>query len=246
MVYDVAMSAGVPRRLDPAARARREAFRVSLTDQVHEVLRDRIVRRELAPGAKLDVGELAHELGTSRMPVVDALNRLEMEGLIDRRDRVGSFVTPLSPGDFEELFEARRMVEQWAIVPIAARMSDVDRDALREILRESQALLRDADDRTFDYRRTLELDQAFHLKLMEIAGNRRILAWYRSLNAHIQVGRVYSLRALNRCRGAYKEHEALLAALEARDVRAAHAALDAHLDVSKAGLLEILRARGDL
>lgn len=218
----------------------------TLTDQVHEILTQQIVQRHLTPGSRLDVGDLARRLGVSRMPIVDALNRLEMEGLIDRRDRVGSFVTPLSPAAFNDLFEARLMVEQWSVPHVIERLTTKDRKLLHGMLRESGRLLRNVDDRSFDYRRTLEIDQAFHLTLMSIAGNQRILAWYRSLNAHIQIGRVYSMRALERCQGAQREHEALLAALEAGDARRARQAIKHHLDVSRKGVLAILQERGDL
>jgi len=220
--------------------------RVTLTDQVHEILKRQIVQRHLVPGSKLDVGDLANRLGTSRMPVVDALNRLEMEGLVERRDRVGTFVTPFSPVDFDDLYAARLMVEQWAMEPIIASITPADIDKLRGILNASKALLKDVNDQTFDYRRFLELDQDFHVNLMSLCSNRRILDWYRSLNAHIQVGRVYSLRALKRCKGAQKEHEAILAALEARDAQGARDAVKDHLTLSQNGILGIINARGDL
>jgi GntR family transcriptional regulator, rspAB operon transcriptional repressor len=220
--------------------------RVTLTDQVHEILKRQIVQRHLVPGAKLDVGDLATRLGTSRMPIVDALNRLEMEGLVERRDRVGTFVTPLSPIDFDDLYAARLMVEQWAMDPIAASIKDSDIEQLKVLLLESKSLLKDVNDETFDYRRFLELDQDFHVNLMGLCNNRRILDWYRSLNAHIQVGRVYSLRALKRCKGAQAEHEKILAALEARDAGRAREAVKEHLSVSQNGILGILSDLGDL
>ncbi|MDZ4694997.1 MAG: GntR family transcriptional regulator [Deltaproteobacteria bacterium] len=220
--------------------------RVTLTDQVHEILKRQIVQRHLVPGAKLDVGDLATRLGTSRMPIVDALNRLEMEGLVERRDRVGTFVTPFSPVDFDDLYAARLMVEQWAMEPIVASIKDTDIEQLKMLLRDSKSLLKDVSDETFDYRRFLELDQDFHVNLMGLCKNLRILDWYRSLNAHIQVGRVYSLRALKRCKGAQAEHEKILAALEARDAERARDAVKEHLSVSQNGILGILNARGDL
>ena len=65
----------------------------SLTDQVYDALKRDIIQRTLAANAKLDVNGLALQLGVSRMPVVDALNRLENEGLVEKRNRVGTFVT---------------------------------------------------------------------------------------------------------------------------------------------------------
>ena len=77
----------------------------SLTDQVYDALKRDIIQRTLVANAKLDVNGLALQLGVSRMPVVDALSRLENEGLVEKRNRVGTFVTPVSQRMFIEWFE---------------------------------------------------------------------------------------------------------------------------------------------
>lgn len=217
-----------------------------LTDQVHELLTSLIVERKLAPGKKVNIGDFARRLGTSRMPVVDALNRLEMEGLVERRDRVGSFVTPLSLADFKQLFEARSMIEQWAVPKIIERMTPRDAATLRDLLRQARALLVGVDDTTFDSRRMLDLDRDFHLTLLRLAGNDRILAWYRSLNIHLQIGRIYSMRALERCQSAQREHEEILDAMESGDITRARQAVSDHLSVSYKSLVALLQAHGDI
>lgn len=217
-----------------------------LTDQVHELLTRLIVQRELPPGSKVNIGEFARRLGTSRMPVVDALNRLEMEGLIERRDRVGSFVTPLTLSDFTQIFEARSMVEEWAAPKIVDHLTTDDVRMLRDLLRQSALLLVGVDEDSFDAGRMLDLDRDFHLALVRIAANERVLAWYRSLNVHIQIGRVHAMRALARCRNVQREHERILAAFEARDITRARQAIETHLTLSYRTVADMIRAHGGI
>ena len=69
------------------------AARTNLNDQVYETLKSRLVRRELGPGEKVSLHELAATLGVSRSPVHHALTRLVSEGLLTVKSRRGYFVT---------------------------------------------------------------------------------------------------------------------------------------------------------
>ena len=71
--------------------------RTNLNEQVYETLRQRVLRRDPGPGAKLSLHELATELGVSRSPVHHALTRLVSEGLLSVKARRGYYVTPVTP-----------------------------------------------------------------------------------------------------------------------------------------------------
>src|SRR5689334_13275735 len=86
----------------------------NLSNQVYEILKRQIVNRQHAPNSKLDINQIGKQLGVSRMPVMDAISRLESDGLVERRNRVGTYVTPLDQVSFEEMFETRLMIEMWA------------------------------------------------------------------------------------------------------------------------------------
>ena len=70
--------------------------RTNLNEQVYETLRQRVLRRDPGPGAKLSLHELATELGVSRSPVHLALTRLVTEGLLTVRSRRGYYVSPVT------------------------------------------------------------------------------------------------------------------------------------------------------
>lgn len=218
----------------------------SLSEQVYDILKRSIIERQLPVNSKLDINALSQRMGVSRMPVMDALTRLEAEGLVTRRSRVGTFVTPLDKAMFEEIFEAREMIERWTTPRAIENQTEADIAELRDLLHKSGALLIGATDETFDYRAFTEYDQRFHLKLVSLGGNTRILSMYTSLNSHMQIARAYSLRALRRSREGQEEHRAILEAFSARDVKRTLAAQSDHLQRSRAGIMALLDEHGVL
>ena len=85
-----------------------------LTTQVYQWLKERIMHHAFLPGDKLDVQQLANDLGVSRTPVKDAINRLTSEGLVVLRSRRGTYVATLTPAMLRDLFDVRTMIEAWA------------------------------------------------------------------------------------------------------------------------------------
>ena len=218
----------------------------SLSNQVYDILRRRIAERQLAPNAKLDINEIGRQLGVSRMPVVDALARLEGEGLVERRNRVGTFVTPLDNALFDEMFEARLMIEMWATPKIVSRMTASDREAIGSLLKEASLLLHGATDSSFDYLNCVRYDAEFHVGLIRLCGNSRVIDIYESLNQRAQVARVYSLRALPRAQEGQHEHQAIFDAFAAGNVEQAQAAQRHHIERSRTGLSALLDKHGEL
>src|SRR5688500_17195627 len=87
---------------------------VSLSDQVYEHLRLAIICQELPPGEKLVELDIAAQRGTSQGPVREALQRLERDGLVQRRARSATFVTPISMDEVYEMFSIRCDIEVFA------------------------------------------------------------------------------------------------------------------------------------
>src|SRR5215468_6808667 len=125
----------------------------SINEQVYKILKRRIIERRFPAGGKLDINALATELGISRMPIMDAITRLETEGLVERRNRVGTFVTPLNRSKYEEIYSAREMIEQWAAQLILERITDEDIVMLQQILDQANAFLLGVTEETFDFQR---------------------------------------------------------------------------------------------
>ena len=219
---------------------------LSLSQQIYGILKRQITDRHLPPNAKLDINALAHELQVSRTPVVEALARLDTEGLVTRRNRVGTFVAPLNQLVYNELFEARNMVEQWVLGAALERITPKDVADLRAILQDAAVLLVGATDETFDYLKFTEYDANFHQRLVEAGGNKRIAEFYASLNSHLHIARTYSLRALQRSLEGQHEHEMILKAYANHDLEAAAEAQHYHMEKSHQNILRLLEEHKEL
>src|SRR5487761_867839 len=92
----------------------RDILRRSLAAHLH----DAILRAELSPGERIVEGKLARELGVAQGSLREALQELEHQGLVTRRDNLGTFVIKPSASDVEDIYVVRRQLE-----PLAARLA---------------------------------------------------------------------------------------------------------------------------
>lgn len=107
--------------------------RVTLAEQTADILRERIVWGELSPGARMVEVDLAKELGVSRTPVREALQRLENDGLLVRQGTT-LFTAPFDEAVAVETLIMRELLEPFAAEQSVKRMEPSDLDALRGIL----------------------------------------------------------------------------------------------------------------
>lgn len=108
--------------------------RETVQERVYGVLRDRLMRGGFEPGQKLKIGELASALGTSAMPVREALNRLAAERAIESLPNRSVRVPSLSKGALRDLMETRFAVEGLAVVRAAANMTEETMAHLRQFI----------------------------------------------------------------------------------------------------------------
>jgi DNA-binding GntR family transcriptional regulator len=103
----------------------------SAEEAVTEALRNAIHQGYLKPGQRLSQAELAEQLGVSRIPLRDALRRLESEALVTMNGRRGTWVSSLSVDTIKEMYEIRIMLEERCTIYSVQNMNDAD---LKEIL----------------------------------------------------------------------------------------------------------------
>jgi DNA-binding GntR family transcriptional regulator len=113
-----------------------------LREHVYERLQEMLIDRTLAPGDHLVEERLASQLGVSRGPVREALQRLHRDGWITLRPRYGAFVNQPTAAQVGEFFEARELIERSAACMAARRCSAEDAAALLRICDEAEADLR--------------------------------------------------------------------------------------------------------
>jgi DNA-binding GntR family transcriptional regulator len=192
------------------------------TARAHAALREAIVQLDLKPGEFLDKQAIAARLGVSRFPVGEAMNRLAAEGLVDIIPQSGSRVALIKISDARENMFFRRALEVETVRTVTASPTLLDQ--LRSNLRYQKAAIDAQDLKGFH-----GFDLAFHAALQDQLGYERV----RSATETARLGLDRVRRLLNtrrRLELTLGEHEAVVAALAARDGEAAAKAMHRHLD----------------
>nr|ART40410.1 K709 [uncultured bacterium] len=104
----------------------------NLSDQLVDIVRDRILSGSAAPNSPIRQDALASELGISKIPLREALARLEQEGLLHSHANRGFFVCALNTAEAEEAFALRLKLEPDAMVLGAARANEAERKIAAE------------------------------------------------------------------------------------------------------------------
>jgi len=184
-------------------------------------LRADISSGKLAPGAVLRQAELAEQFGTSRIPVREALNSLQAEGLVQIEPNRGAYVTTLGADELHELFDLRVLLETEVLrraVPLHTERT----------LRRLESVQHELDGET-EPLEWLRLDRAFHDGLYAPSGRLRSLQMVASLRASVERFYLAQLGPEARRPGWNDEHQRLIALVRAGDADGACAMLAAHL-----------------
>lgn len=209
-----------------------------LVDRIYADLVERIVSGAIAPGERLRETHVADMLDVSRVPVREALRRLEFDGLVEIRPRRGATVRQLTIADVEELFDVREALEV-LVARLAARHINEHGIALLE-----EALARSGEaHRTGDERHVAAATSQFHEVMLELTGSSLLKALMRVVS-----GRVHWLFRLTTFRGDHghgAEHEALLDAIRNGDEEIAAALAYAHVARGRRPTLEALASMLD-
>lgn len=215
-----------------------------VTDTVYQMLRERIVEQRFAPGSKINVEEIAKQLDVSRTPVHEALTILANDGLVEVRPRRGTFVTEFTSRDYEESLDIRRALEVLACETVVVHATEEDIADLRRLVEQMASSVVDASDSAEAARTHDAMNLEFHSRFVKLSLNRRLIAIYGDLRAHIKIARAHvdATGWQSRVPVETQEHLNIIDALERRDVAALKSALDIHLRRSTASLIEDVMA----
>ena len=154
----------------------------TMKHKVVDLIRDAIIRGDLAPSEHLTEASLSEQLAVSRAPIREALRQLELEGLITSLPNRGCFVTEFTEQDVAEVFSLRATLECMAIEWAMRKLTAEDFRALHEAIEaERQAML------TQKLDALTKLDMRFHEYIMIKANNARLLKAWREQSDQCQV-----------------------------------------------------------
>lgn len=183
----------------------------ALYEEVAELLRQRIFRRELEPGSWIDELKIAEEYGISRTPLREALKVLAAEGLVTMKVRRGAYVTEVSEKDLADVYHLLSLLESDAGGVVAERASDEEIASLQALHAELEAAVGERD-------RFFAINEQFHMRLLELARNRWREQMVADLRKVMKLNRHNSLLKTGRIEESLAEHRAIVAALVKRDV----------------------------
>nr|WP_228046161.1 GntR family transcriptional regulator [Saccharopolyspora sp. HNM0983] len=201
-------------------------------EQVRRALRARIAEGRLQPGDRIYEQDIAAEFGVSRVPVREAIRRLQGDGLVEVRDRRrGVFVRSLGRRQIEELFDVREALEALAAERAAERAGPDGAARLGALVEQARRSLQRG-----DLAAMTEANAAFHDELVAASGHELLAGVLEPLH-----GRLAYLFRLNRePERVCAEHEQLHEAIAAGDAARAGALARAHAAASRRMVLDDL------
>lgn len=185
----------------------------SFIDDAYRKIKLLILNQEIIPGQKLIYDDLAKKLNMSRTPIINALNRLEQQGLVVSESYRGFTVKPMDVTEAWDSFGLREALETYTVEQAIAKADDQDIADLEQILDKY-----DEYQPNYYDRKKIFIDVEFHMRLAEITKN-IVLVWHlkRTLQ-HVYLRAKLDNYSIDRVDSAQKEHRLLVGAIKDKDV----------------------------
>jgi DNA-binding GntR family transcriptional regulator len=200
--------------------------RDNISQGLEDELRARIVRGELPAGSRINEVHVAAALGVSRTPLREALTRLSGESFVEARPKHGFYVRPLSQSEASQLYAIRAQLDPWAL-----RLAGLPDRATIERL----AAINKAFARTKKAEDAIELDNEWHLLLVEHCPNHVLLGLIRQMMWRTRRYEYAYFGIAKTIATAAAEHAKLVAMLRRGDLEAACAALVTNMTTAVEG-----------
>ncbi len=185
-----------------------------LREQVYRKLKESILNVMLEPNQRLIEEKLAAEMGTSRTPVREAIQKLEKEGLIHKLPRGGFAVNVIADEDIEEVFGVRSVLEGYAAYLATLRATEEDVRAMESIVKRQEICLDNG-----EYDEIVRLNTDFHDILYACAKSKKLIAIINDLRDFIFRYRILILRYEGMATIAIQDHKDMIALMKAKNAR---------------------------
>lgn len=221
----------------------------SLVEIAADQLRDMVLTGQIRPGEKLNEPPLAMQLGISRPPLREAMRVLEGEGLLHLTPRRGYRVVEFESRDIDEIYGLRQVLEEYAVTKLLATERAVSLAPLDDVLADMRIAAEQADSRA-----TVRLNVDFHVRVIEVTGDRHLTHVYKILMQQMQIFMGANIRHEARSAGSlmqgYERHRSLLEILRVGSRDQVLAALEDHgartyLPADPAGEMAALGTSGE-
>ena len=198
--------------------------------QVYHKLREEILHLELPPGTSIGEIDTAARFKTSRTPVRDAFKIMEIEGLLEIRPHIGTFVSLIDLRTVSDILYMRCTLEQSIFRELAKNLNKSQEYKICLLLQKQKELL-ESDKPLEEMARTfIVYDNEFHYSLYELAGRKNISLFYAAVNSQYERFRTFiNLAGKNELQRLYNEHEQIWNCIVNKDLEKLDDCISHHL-----------------
>lgn len=207
----------------------------SLQERIYEELRRALLDDTFASGERIYENEIAQRMAVSRVPVREAVRRLQQDGLLEVRARGGVYVATISPEDVDDVYRLRGAVEGVAAGLAAERASDEELNAIGAV---TESLT------TADPHAAVQHADEFHRSIHAASHCDRVSLLLEPLYAQLMRFRTATLSLPDRAEAAEEGHREIYEALRSRDPVAAETIMRQHIESARKVLLDHLAELG--
>jgi len=212
----------------------------NLNTKVYSALKQMITNYRFKPGERINVEQIAKELGVSRTPIWEAIRRLEHEGLVFNSPNKGVFMFTLSTEEALDLIAVRETLESMAAKLAAERIDDRTLNKLEKILEKQKKIVENKDMLAYS-----QADTDFHAMIYATTGNMFLCEVLENIFSKL---RPVAIHVGDFIQGFYKDHIEILKALKSRDPKKVQECLHRHtqyiMNIIRSGELTYIRPRG--
>ncbi|MFX0203184.1 MAG: GntR family transcriptional regulator [Candidatus Hodarchaeota archaeon] len=213
----------------------------NLHTPVYEGLKSQIINLTLKPGQKLQDRQLALQLGVSRTPVREALNRLVQEGFVRQIPGQGYFVKEITIKEIEDLYEVRKALEVLAVQQTIRNISNRQIKKLSEILKSHNTLIY-----SDEFKSRLLEGADFHKTIAFISGNQYLYEIISNIFDRISTFRGIGSLTLERRKIVYQQHREIYNLLKEKDATRLKNKLRKHISEAKREAVEEVKKKTGL
>lgn len=197
----------------------------SLRNQAVRTIRSQVISGGIAAGQLYPVSYFASQLGVSPTPIRDALFDLAHEGLVEVVRNRGFRVVALSDHDLDDIFQLRQFLEVPATAQAAGKLRTEDVEQCHGYVRHIEASAATGDVTGF-----LEADRSFHLHILQVLGNHRLVDLVGRLRDQVRLYNIPNLAKSGGLVESAQEHRYILDALVEGDKSRVEVLMQRHLE----------------
>jgi DNA-binding GntR family transcriptional regulator len=209
----------------------------SVGDAVYDALKVAITKGDLPPGQRLIEHQLSLRMRTSRIPIREAIKKLEKDGLVEKLHKRGFVVKSVTKTEIEETFGIRAVLESYAAYLATERLTDA---LMRELENTVQAY-RDAFEKN-DVEQMMSANAQFHEMIYKASGSEKLYTLINNFRDFISRYRKTLLTTRDFAKMSLEDHIRMLEAMNERDKEKVEELVKKHILRGKENIIREMEA----